>query len=151
MFDSLFDKDDLSTTTMTHFSGDWQDIYRYQLALEEQRQHKLSQVKLSHQALFKADLDQQVRKRSQDRLAQAKLQEDFSKRLLSEAQRQVDQETAKAAQIRELRENELKDKIDQMKQARRNRQLMKMQNRRECSQLIQEQNRLDQQARDLDN
>jgi Zn/Cd-binding protein ZinT len=35
MFDSIFDKDDLSTTTMTHFSGDWQDIYRYQLALEE--------------------------------------------------------------------------------------------------------------------
>jgi hypothetical protein len=34
MFDSIFDKDDLSTT-MTHFSGDWQDIYRYQLALEE--------------------------------------------------------------------------------------------------------------------
>jgi hypothetical protein len=34
---------------------------------------------------------------------------------LSEAQRLLDQETAKAAQIREMRENELKDKIDQMK------------------------------------
>ena len=34
MFDSIFDKDGLSTT-MTLFSGDWQDIYRYQLALEE--------------------------------------------------------------------------------------------------------------------